>query len=458
MDSIKSLQNIRPSFNEGCNELTICLSNKFTVPNIIMNGTINEVEEFLGFFDTFIRRESEAFNRQKLKDVGAAVEEGIRRQLGEEHSVETLRLKREIDSLTNRLRETVGEAATMKGQLESIRSNSRSAEEDIRRRLEGDWTRRLSDIKEEQDRMTAFLKSELATARDQVRDAQERLMARESILKSSVRRGRAGEDGFAAAAESSCGWTLERIADEARACDFKMDYNGCLVRFEIKNHESSVPGEDIKKFRRDLEEHRNDTGIGVFVALNAHLGGFMRGKLIHQEWKDDTGQLLIYISAFNELDSDFVFLLLRQVFDAFLKYRGLRDVDADSGSVGSDGLRARIDSAIIHAQTMNRHLRDLTLKIARDKKTVMKMYDDSLETLKSCSSEYGLMIGILLGEGAEVPMQLIPVTDEIIPGVPEMDDSQIVIVEAVAPPTAPAKKKRSTPAKSKQLVAEQSPP
>ena len=434
---------IRPSFNEGHSELTLCLEDSFTIPSILMNGTVIEVQQFLGFFDTFMKRESDAFNRQKLKDVGIALEEGIRRQLGEEHSVETLRLKREIDSLERRLKEVVGEAATMKGQLESVRSNSRGLEEDIRTKIEESWIRRLKDIKEEQDRMTAFLKGELATAREQARDLQERLMARESILKSSVRRGRAGEDGFAAAAESACGWTLTRIADEARACDFKLDYNGCCVRFEIKNHESSVPGEDIKKFRRDLEEHRNDTGIGVFVALNAHLGGFMKGRLIHQEWKDDTGQLLIYISAFNELDADFVFLLLRQVFDAFAKYKGIRDSDTDSGSVGSDGLRARIDSAMIHAQTMNKHLRDLALKVARDKKTIMKMYDDSLETLKSCSSEYGLMLGILLGES--VPVGEVPVVE-----VPAMDDSQIVIVESAAVPVPAVpqhKKKRSAPTK-----------
>ncbi len=442
---MKSFIGSRPSFNEGYSELTLCLEDTFTIPNILMNGTVIEVQEFLGFFDSFIRRESEAFNRQKLKDIGAAVEEGIRRQLGEEHSIETLRLRREIDSLERRFKETVAEAATMKGQLEVLRSNSSAAEEEIRGRVEESWVRRLKDIKEEQDRMTSFLKAELAAAREQVREVHERLIARESVLKSSVRRGRAGEDGFAAAAESACGWNLERIADEARACDFKLDYNGCCVRFEIKNHESAVPGEDIKKFRRDLEEHRNDTGIGVFVALNAHLGGFMRGRLIHQEWKDDTGQLLIYISAFNELDADFVFLLLRQVFDVFLKYRALRESEeGDTNSIGSDALRARIDSAMIHAQTMNRHLRDLTLKVARDKKTVMKMYDDSLEILKSCGTEYGLMIGILLGETVQETVQ----ENEII--VPAIDDSQIVIIESAPVPAvsqAPTKKKRSAPTK-----------
>jgi len=446
---MKSLIGIRPSFNEGHIELSLCLQDSFTVPNILMNGSVIEVQEFLGFFDTFMKREHDAFNRQMAKDVGTSIEETIRKTLGEEHSVEVARFRREIDGLERRLRETAGEAAASKGQLEVLRSTSRAAEEDIRGRLEGDWNRRLRELKEEQDRMTAFLKGELTAAKEQVREVQEKLMARESILKSSVRRGRAGEDGFAAAAEAACGWNLERIADEARACDFKMDYNGCLVRFEIKNHESSVPGEDVKKFRRDLEEHRNDTGIGVFVALNAHLGGFMRNKLIHQEWKDDTGQLLIYISAFNELDSDFVFLLLRQVFDAFLKYRTLRDVEESESGGDADGLRTRIDSAMIHAQTMNRHLRDLTLKVGRDKKTVMKMYDDSLEVLKSCGTEYGLMIGLLLGEVDAIAADTIISESPTVETVSEMDDSQIIIIEspaAAAPATATAKKKRN-PAK-----------
>ncbi len=448
---MKSLIGIRPSFNEGHIELSLCLQDSFTIPNILMNGTVIEVQEFLGFFDTFIKREHDAFNRQMAKDVGTSIEETIRKTLGEEHSAEVARFRREIDGLERRLRETTGEAATMKGQLEVLRSSGRTAEEDIRKRLDEDWTRRLAGIKEEQDRMTTFLKEELTEAREQIRT----FMARESTLKSSVRRGRAGEDGFAAAAEAACGWSLERIADEARACDFKMDYNGCCVRFEIKNHESAVPGEDIKKFRRDLEEHRNDTGIGVFVALNAHLGGFMRGRIIHQEWKDDTGQLLIYISAFNELDSDFVFLLLKQVFDAFIKYRALRDVEESEGGGDADGLRARIDSAMIHAQSMNRHLRDLTLKVGRDKKTVMKMYDDSIEMLKSCGTEYGLMIGILLGETGAIAADTIINEALVEPErAPEMDDSQIVIIESATTVAAPPKKKRSS---SKKVIPASAP-
>ncbi len=447
---MKSLIGIRPSFNEGHIELSLCLQDSFTIPNILMNGTVIEVQEFLGFFDTFIKREHDAFNRQMAKDVGTSIEETIRKTLGEEHSAEVARFRREIDGLERRLRETTGEAATMKGQLEVLRSSGRTAEEDIRKRLDEDWTRRLAGIKEEQDRMTTFLKEELAEAREQIRT----FMARESTLKSSVRRGRAGEDGFAAAAEAACGWSLERIADEARACDFKMDYNGCCVRFEIKNHESAVPGEDIKKFRRDLEEHRNDTGIGVFVALNAHLGGFMRGRIIHQEWKDDTGQLLIYISAFNELDSDFVFLLLKQVFDAYIKYKSLRDVEESEGG-DADALRARIDSAMIHAQSMNRHLRDLTLKVGRDKKTVMKMYDDSIEMLKSCGTEYGLMIGILLGETGAIAADTIINEALVEPErAPEMDDSQIVIIESATTVAAPPKKKRSS---SKKVIPASAP-
>ncbi len=433
---MKSLINIRPSFNEGYIELSLLLEDGFTVPNILTTGSIKEVQEFLGAFDTFMRREHDAFSRQLSKDVGASIEEEVRRTLGEEHRSEVAKLRREIDGLERRLREVTGEAATMKGQLEVVRSEGRAIEEEIRTRLESDWNRRLKELKEEQERLTTFLKTELVSA-------QEKLMTRESVLKSSVRRGRAGEDEFSAAAESACNWKLERIADEARACDFKMDYNGCCIRFEIKNHESSVPGEDIKKFRRDLEEHRNDTGIGVFVALNAHLGGFMRGRLIHQEWKDDTGQLLIYISAFNELDADFVFLLLRQVFDVFLKYRALRDTEeGDTGSISSDALRARIDSAMIHAQTMNRHLRDLTLKVARDKKTVMKMYDDSLEVLKSCGTEYGLMIELLLGhETAHVTLPTIDASDELV----IIEETPVTVEEAAV---AQKKKRGSTTKKT----------
>ena len=151
-----------------------------------------------------------------------------------------------------------------------------------------------------------------------------------------------------------------------------------------------------------MEEHREDTGIGVFVALNAHLGGTFKGRLVTQEWKEDSGQLLLFISAFNELDTDFVFLLLKGIIDMYVRYKALRDGGTadEMASVTSElgGLRARIDNCMIHAHTMTKHLRELQLKVGRDKKTVMKMFDDTAEMLKSTSAEYQLMIEALMTE------------------------------------------------------------
>lgn len=416
-------------------EYTCRFEPSFIVPNILMTGTVNEVQDFLGFFDSFMTREHEAFERRQAHDIGSAIESSVKRQLGEEHARVVERLQRDLDGAERRYKEVVGEMAGIRGQLDSVMSANKALEDDIRLKVDAAWTNRLTDLKAEQDRMCNFLKEQLAGVKEDLRGAQERLMARESVLKSSVRRGKAGEDSFAEAAAATVGWQLERISDQARACDFAFNYGDCLVRFEIKNHETSVPGEDIKKFRRDMEEHRNDTGIGVFVALNAHLGGFMKGRLIHQEWKDDSGQLLIYISAFNELDADFVFLLLKQVFDVFLKYKSIRDGDSTDKDSCAEALRARIDSAMIHCQSMNRHLRDLTLKVGRDKKTVMKMYDDSLELLKSMSSEYSLMIGLMMG-GSQTEESETPVNDIVI-----VDSTEPLVEEVIVPQP---KKKKST--------------
>jgi len=404
-------------------EYTCRFKQTFIVPSILMNGTVNEVQDFLGFFDSFIMREHEAFELRQAHDIGSTIEASVKRQLGEEHSRIVERLQRDLDGAERRYKEKVGEMAGIRGQLDSVLSVNKSLEDDIRLKADAVWASRLTDLKGEQERMCNFLKEQLMDVKKELRDSQERLMARESVLKSSVRRGKAGEDAFAETASAAVGWHLERISDQARACDFAFNYGDCLVRFEIKNHETSVPGEDIKKFRRDMEEHRNDTGIGVFVALNAHLGGFMKGRFIHQEWKDDSGQLLIYISAFNELDADFVFLLLKQVFDVFLKYKSLREGDDTDKDSGSEALRARIDSAMIHCQSMNKHLRDLTLKVGRDKKTVMKMYDDSLELLKSMSSEYSLMISLMMGNG-----ETISATEES--DIPTVINNDIVIVDS----------------------------
>lgn len=417
------------------------IEKSFTLPRILMDGTVNEVQEFLGFFDGFFCREKDAFNKKQLKDITQQLEETIRGEVKEQFDRRLHQLQRDLDIAERRLKESGGEIATLRGQLEGVYAAGRTQEEEIRGRIDETWKERIAELKEEHNSWKKYFEERLQESQTELRAAQERLALRESALKTSARRGRAGEDAFAEAAAAACGWNLERIADQARACDFKMDYNGTLVRFEIKNHEHSVPGEDIKKFRRDLEEHRDDTGIGVFVALNAHLGGFMKGRIVHQEWKDDSGQLLIYVSAFNELDADFVFLLLKQVFDVFLKYKGLREGGEEDSVGGVDGLRSRIDSAMIHAQGMLRHIKELTLKCGRDKKTVMKMYDDSMEMLKSISSEYTLMIGSLLGSvdtSTDTPETTI-----------EVPDNDIVVVESiamtpVAPAPVPTKKRRTT--------------
>ncbi len=442
------------TFDENHVSYSFKLEKSFTLPSILASGTVNEVQEFLGFFDGFFSREKDAFNKKQLKDVTMGLEESIRTEVQEQFDRQIHQLRRELDIAERRLKESGGEAAALRGQLEGLMASMGAAgriqEEEIRSRIDESWKERIAELKEEHNTWKRFFEERLQESQAELKAAQEKLFTRDSALKTSARRGRAGEDAFAEAASSAVGWNLERIADQARACDFKMDYNGTLVRFEIKNHEHSVPGEDIKKFRRDLEEHRDDTGIGVFVALNAHLGGFMKGRIIHQEWKDDSGQLLIYISAFNELDADFVFLLLKQVFDAFIKYKSLRDGSDEDSVGGVDGLRSRIDSAMIHAQGMIRHIKELTLKCGRDKKTVMKMYDDSLEMLKSISSEYNLMIGSLLGTNTEAIADTPVIDTSSVPTATasldaEIDNSSLVIVEAAAAPVAapaPTKRKR----------------
>ncbi len=449
---MKVFVNSKPSFtNDGLIEYTFQFEQTFTIPQIMIDGTVKDAQEFLGFFNSFMRREHEVFNKQHSGMLGASIEESVRRTMTEEHRAETLRLQKELEICERRYRELSGEAASMRGQLEASRTQIRDIENDIKMRIDDSWKIRLLEVREEHDKMCDYLKGQLGDVREELRSTQEKLVSRDSVLKSSVRRGRAGEDAFAEAALSACGWNLERTAGVARACDFQMNYCDSLVRFEIKNHETTVPFEDIKKFRRDMEEHRNDTGVGIFVALNAHLGGFMKGRIIHQEWKDDSGQLLLYISAFNELDSDFVFLLIKQVLDVFIKYKSLRESDNDDTcSVTADGLRARIDAAMIHAQSMIKHIKELTLKVGRDKKTVMKMYDDSIELLKSMTAEYTLMVGSMLGTSSGESDDLSSSTNDLV----VIDVPETIMEAPVTPPVV--KKKRGGRSAVNKIIVDSS--
>ena len=271
----------------------------------------------------------------------------------------------------------------------------------MRGRLEIGWRERLGELKAAGEAATALFREQLEAARADNRCLAERIMGRESALKSSQGRGRIGEDAFAEAAAVYAGWSLERIAGQARACDFKMRVGSFDCRFEIKNHNTPIPLADVQKFQRDMEEHRAETGVGIFIALNVGLA-LNKGQLIHHEWKESSGQLLVYVSAFNDNDPSFIFMVLRHLIEVYGRFRDLYDAAAMRReeleiTAELETIKGRIDSAMIHIQSMGRHMKELRLKVMRDKKTMTKIFDDSLELLKSMQNEYDMSLSLLLG-------------------------------------------------------------
>jgi hypothetical protein len=307
-----------------------------------------------------------------------------------------------------------------------MRSVGRADEDSVRTRLEASWRERLGEIRAESSAALDLLRQQLELIRGENRGLMEKLIGRDMQLKSSQGRGRIGEDAFAEAAAAACSWNLERSAGVARACDFKMRVANFDVRFEIKNHGSAIPGADIQKFYRDMEEHREETGVGIFVALNVALAG---RRCVSHEWR--SGQLLLFVSAFNDADGDFVFVALKNLIDVYARYRELHDQRAMASEelhVAEQlaALRARIDSAMIHINSQGLHMKELRLKLQRDKKSVVKMFDDSAELLASAQSEFDMTLRLLLGGCAEEEASM-PPTSEM----------------AAAPPVAPKKRAAS---------------
>jgi hypothetical protein len=416
---------------DGLLAYTFNFTSDFAVPRIFLEGDVLEVQEYLLHFQRLLDGERAI----SQADIYRRAEEKVRGELGAEMG----RLSRLLEGEKAR-------AQALSGELDVIKGLARADEDALRMRIEAVWRERLAETRAQSESTAALFREQMEAARAEVKSLQERVMTRDMTLRSSQGRGRIGEDAFAEAAERLAGWNLERSAGEARACDFVMKAGTYNVRFEIKNHNTSIPGADISKFQRDLEEHREDTGVGIFVALNVAVRA--GAPLISHEWRADAGQLLIYISAFNDNDPEFIFMVLRNllaVYERFRELRDSRDLGADE-SAELQTIRGRVDAAMIHIQCMARHIKELRLKLGRDKKTVLKMYDDSLEIMKSLSAEYSLSVGALLGSTpaeAEVDAEM-----EI--EIPQ----QVVVIETPPEQQMPPPKRRRAPKKVLQAVTE----
>jgi len=406
---------------DGLLSYTFGFTADFIVPRVLLEGDVSEVQAYLLHFQRLLDGE-----KTLIRSDG--IEERIRAETG--------RLVRDLDAERVKVR-------TLSAELETVKGVARGDEAAIIARTEATWRERLNDARAESNRLSELFRSEMEASRAELKALQERVIARDLALKSSQGRGRIGEDAFADAALRHAGWQLERSAGEARACDFVMRSGNYNVRFEIKNHNTSIPGADISKFQRDLEEHREDTGVGIFIALNVPVRA--GAPLISHEWRADAGQLLVYVSAFNDNDPEFIFMVLRSLVDVYSRYKELRDNqmlarDELDCSAELESLKGRIDSAMIHIQSMARHIRELRLKLGRDKKTVVKMYDDSLEILKSITNEYSLSISVLLGTTA------VTLPED------EMEESPPQVVVEQTPPAKPRAKR--APKKASQVVTE----
>ena len=402
----------------------------FAVPAVLLEGDVPEVQSYLQQVQRLVGNSKDWARAETSAETCKAIEARVRFQLSDQlRTAETDRL---------RCAKLAEECESLRARVEEMRSAAHADEDVVRVRLETSWRERLGEIRAESSASLTMLHQHLESMRAENRNLTEKLVGREMQLKSSQGRGRIGEDAFAEAAAAACGWQLERSAGVARACDFTMRVANFDVRFEIKNHGTSIPGADIQKFYRDMEEHREHTGVGIFIALNVGLTG---RRTVSHEWRN--GQLLLFVSAFNDADTDFIFLTLRHLIDVYVRYRELHDqrsMDIEEMHVAEQlaALTARIDSAMIHINSQGGHMKELRLKLQRDKKSVVKMFDDSAELLASAQSEFDMTLRLLLGN------EVVVAAADITPPAPEpkkraaakrktQSGAQMVLLEETAP-------------------------
>lgn len=182
--------------------------------------------------------------------------------------------------------------------------------------------------KEYEKRMIDTLEKDLIHERQsnldtkkKVLDLEEQIANRKLMLANSSTRGKTGEQDFQTLLKDTKNWDLVDQSKEKDSMDFLLLHKGINIRFDVKNHESSlIPELDVVKVRKDLRIHP-ETDCGVLVAM--HQDVYYNKQRIDEiviEWTN-TQQLIIIIPRFLSLDLKITLNWLETIFSCIKPYR-----------------------------------------------------------------------------------------------------------------------------------------
>ena len=251
----------------------------------------------------------------------------------------------------------------------------------------------------------------------------------------STEKGKQGELEFEELAQQYTKWPkLLNTSKSAHGTDRACKIRNCETLFEIKHYTSDVPGKEVTKFQRDMEEHQ-DTPFGVFVSLHTPIQNKKSGHFITYEWSPKS-QLLLYISSFYTHPPEDILAFIDVCADlawSMFKLHSERPTESES----TLAIQGRLEQARVIVEKEIKRLAEFTQALLLDKKmlleTINKQHTGYSVYVKQTKATLALLLETLLGT--------------VLEGVEETEVGGDVIAAPVAASPTPAEE--SAPAASR---------
>ncbi len=309
---------------------------------------------------------------------------------------------RDIEDLGREKGRLAGEVAALRGQLAAAERAAAETERQLRDTIRADLEVGFNAVLRVKDNWIDEKERQLKARESQITELQGLLVAGAKAKENSAVVGRVGEATFA---EIACeaGIEVRSSAKEGHRCDFQGTVGGMEVYFEVKNHARSIPGDDIKKFLPDMNEHP-EIGAGVFIGMNASTGrGGVRegGGSFHFEWMED-GRLLVFINELlgSAAGPEYTLRIVRRILEAV---GALRSTGSATDEVQKAVLEERIRGAVGIVESVGQNMRELGNKLIRDHRS-------SLDHLKLCMERNMAALDQLAGRSSAVQFE-----EEVLP-------------------------------------------
>lgn len=353
---------------ESCQEITLQVPVKFTLPDFYNHAPMEKVAMALRFGAEAVESLSDSIAEGKHSEIAATLEKKFNRKLEQ--------LEREKGLLEQTCEQLHAKISVDSGLVS-----------EMRHKVQEETRAFYKELLAEKDKQIASLREEI---KQEVRGLQEKFQSvKESFTRNqgSQEKGKSGEakaeSVIKMAFGSANGFSLQSTGKEAREGDHIMTINTIKALWEIKNYTRMVNKDEVEKLHRDMRSNP-DIQIAFMVSLQSGITAHVKSGDIDLEVLED-GRFIVYISNFNKQEEPVFYLQsLRPLLD-IVEYLHTQTVHEEAVEIHQLKSKAKIvhKLLLIHRKT----LAEVHNNAVQLKKKTDQMITEQLATIKQAEAE-----------------------------------------------------------------------